>query len=62
MPKYKIIMRKPNDGASDVVIVYIDKANAKAAYVDAVASAITIFGQEEPDKVHTICVEELPAV
>ncbi len=55
MPKYRITMIK--NGASTVVI-YVEKANAKVAYDDAIAGAAYIFGPPDPNKPHVVNVIE----
>jgi hypothetical protein len=60
MPKYRVTMRKQIDGASNVVTVFVDKSNAKAAYDDAIAGAIIIFGPLDPSKPYIISVVEEP--
>jgi len=57
MTKYRVTMTR--DGATDSVIVYVDKSNAKVAYDDAMAGAVLIFGSPSLGKFHVINIVEI---
>jgi hypothetical protein len=54
MPKYKITMRNA-PGSHDIVIVYAVRDEAKTAYNDGKAYAISVFG----DPLNAVEVEEV---
>lgn len=60
MPKYRVTMTK--NGSTDVVVVYVEKINAKVAYDDAVIGATFIFGPSDLGKSHIVSIVEEPVV